>query len=171
MRYLKLLLISALVFIVALTALSLLFPSHLRVTRSINVAAPREKIYAALSDLRAWEEWNEFIRSASLTGKTWSSPSAGKGAFMRSDQLLLTVTGTGPDSVHCYWRQQKGRNFDGGFYIFRMQPDSLTVQGFMDFHFRWYPWEKLGILLYDKRLGPVLEESLAGLKHYLENSH
>jgi hypothetical protein len=171
MRFVKLILISALVFAGVLTALSFIFPSHLRVSRSINVAASREKVYAALSDLRSWDEWNEFIRSSSLTGKTWSSPSSGKGAFMRSDQLLLTMTGTGPDSVHLFWRQEKGRSFDGGFYIFRMQTDSLTIQGWMDFQFRWYPWEKLGILLYDKRLGPVLEESLAGLKRYVENSH
>jgi len=171
MRIIKLILLSALVFACVLTALSLLFPSHLRVSRSINVAASHEKVYEALSDLRSWEAWNEFLRSSSLTGKTWSSPSSGKGAYMRSDQLLLTMTGIGPDSVHLYWRQEKGRNFDGGFYIFRMQTDSLTIQGWLDFQFRWYPWEKLSILLYEKRLGPVLEESLAGLKRYVENSH
>src|SRR5882672_10070353 len=94
MRIIKLLFISAIVLFGVLTALSLLFPSRLRVSRAINIAAPREKIYAAVGDLRRWEEWNAFIRKTPLTGKTFSSPSTGKGAFLHSDQLAVTVAST-----------------------------------------------------------------------------
>jgi hypothetical protein len=168
MRIIKLLLISVIVLFGVLTALSFLFPSRLRMSRAINVAVPREKIEAAIGDLRAWEHWNRFILNTSLTGKSFSSPSSGQGAFLHSDQLSLTFTSAAPDSVALDWRLSNGKHFAGGYNILQNGGDSIVIQSWFDFHFRWYPWEKLGILVYDKNFGPVMEESLTDLKHYLE---
>jgi hypothetical protein len=170
MRFVKLLLLGGIALLVVMTAFSFLFPSHLRVGRTINIAAPREKVYAAIGNLRAWQHWNEFTRSTPLTGRTFSNPSSGIGAYFRSDQLLLTITATAPDSVRLDWKQPKGKNFTEAYNLIQIQPDSLTVQWWFDFHFRWYPWEKLGLLIYDKKLGPIMEESLGELKRYIENS-
>jgi hypothetical protein len=170
MRIIKFFLISGIVLFGVLTALSLLFPSRLRVSRAINVAAPREKIAAAVGDLRQWESWNAFIRASPLTGKVYSSPSSGNGAFLHSDQLSLTLLNGTADSVAVDWRLSGGKHFAGGYNVLPTGNDSITVQSWFDFHFRWYPWEKLGILVYDKRFGPLMEESLAGLKQYLEKS-
>jgi len=175
MRLIRLGLISFLLFFLVLLGLSLLFPSHQRVSRAINIAAPREKVYAAVSDLRAWDSWNRFVSNTPLTGRSISSPSSGKGAAIRSDQLIVTIleagqNAAGMDSVTIGWDQSHGKHFTGGFHLLQLYPDSLTVQWWFDFHFRWYPWEKFGSLVYDQKLGPVMEESLAGLKHFLENS-
>jgi hypothetical protein len=170
MRIIKLLLICAIGLFVVMTALSLLFPSRLRLSRAVNVAVPREKVYAAVGDLRRWEEWNAFIRATPLTGKTYSSPASGKGAFLHTDQLVLTVMTSAPDSVALDWRLSTGKHFEGGYNILQTGSDSVTIQSWFDFHFRWYPWEKLGILVYDKQFGPLMEESLAGLKQYLEKT-
>jgi len=170
MRFVKLFLLGAVALLVVMTAFSFLFPSHLRIGRTINIAASREKVYAAVGDLQSWQQWNEFVRSTPLTGKFVSTPSSGVGAVLRSDQLLITVTASGPDSVRLDWKQPKGKNFTEAYNLVRIHPDSLTVQWWFDFHFRWYPWEKLGILVYDKKLGPVMEESLDELKRYVEKS-
>ncbi|MBN9380079.1 MAG: hypothetical protein J0H74_04910 [Chitinophagaceae bacterium] len=169
-RIIKFLFISDVVLFGVLTALSLLFPSQLRMSRAINVAASRERIRGAVEDLHRWEEWNTFIRTTPLTGKTFSSPASGKGAFLHSDQLALEITGSAPDSVALDWRLSSGKHFKGGYNILGNEGDSITIQSWFDFHFRWYPWEKLGILVYDKQFGPLMEESLMDLKHYLEKS-
>jgi len=52
----------------------------------------------------------------------------------------------------------------------QVNPDSLTVQWWFELNLRWYPWEKLGVFVYDRKLGPVMEESLDSLKRYVENS-
>jgi hypothetical protein len=168
MRIVKFLLISIVGLFVAMTALSLLFPSQMRVSRGINIAVGREKAYATVSDLRTWEQWNGFIRGTPLTGKSLSTPSAGKGAALRSDQLVITEGISTPDYVAFDWNQLRGRRFEGGFNLLQVRPDSLTVQYWFDFHFRWYPWEKLGIFVYDRQWGPILQESLDSLKVYLE---
>jgi hypothetical protein len=170
MRFVRLLLIAVVVLFVVFTGISLLFPSHMRISRGINVAVSREKVYAVVSDLRTWEQWNGFIRNTPLTGKSVSSPSSGKGAMLRSDQLVITEGNSTPEAVAFDWNQLKGRRFEGGFNLLQFRPDSLTVQYWFDFHFRWYPWEKLGIFVYDRQWGPLLQESLDSLRLYLENS-
>lgn len=71
MRFIKLLVICVVVLLFVVTILSLILPAHLRVTRSVNIAASEEVIQGALSDLRTWEQWNEFVKSGSLTGMTY----------------------------------------------------------------------------------------------------
>src|ERR1700754_1429488 len=48
--------------------------------------------------------------------------------------------------------------------------DSLTVQWYFDLTFRWYPWEKMGAFVYDRKLGAAMEESLDSLQLFLKNS-
>jgi hypothetical protein len=43
-----------------------------------------------------------------------------------------------------------------------------TVQLYYDFHLKWYPWEKLGSIIYDKQLGPSMEKELRELKASVE---
>jgi len=172
MRFIKLGLISAIALFLVITALSLLFPAHMRVSRAVNIAAPREKVYRVAGELKTWSGWNHFVSdtNSALTGRSLSTPSVGKGAFWRSDQLKITVRSSSPDSIRMDWDQAKGRNFTGGFNLLQLYPDSLTVQWYFDFHFHWYPWEKFGGLVYDKKLGYIMEESLTDLKRYVENS-
>jgi uncharacterized protein YndB with AHSA1/START domain len=170
MRLIRFFLLSLIVLFLVLTGLSLLFPSHLRISRAVNIAAPRDRIYAALGDLRAWEQWNQFIHGTPLTGKAFSTPSSGKGAVLRSDQLVITEMEATPNYIVFDWNQTKGRRFEGGFNLLAFRPDTLAVQMWLDFHFRWYPWEKLGVFVYDRQWGPMMEESLDSLKRYLENS-
>ncbi|MEI9910747.1 MAG: hypothetical protein WDO71_14365 [Bacteroidota bacterium] len=42
--------------------------------------------------------------------------------------------------------------------------DSVTVQWYMDFHLRWYPWEKFGSLVLEKSHGARMEQGLTNLK-------
>ena len=170
MRYVRFLIISLISIFLVLTAFSLLFPSNLRVSRVINIAAPRDKVLAAMGDLRVWSQWNEFIRSTPLTHKTWSTPSMGVGARLSSDQMTITETAADSDGITLDWDLKGGKRYAGGMAVGRVNPDSLTIQWWFELHFRWYPWEKLGVFVYDRKLGPVMEESLSGLKQYVENS-
>ena len=170
MRFIKLFLIGAIVLFFVVTVFSLIFPSNLRISRAINIAATREKVWATIDDLRTWDSWNQFISLSPLTGKSFSAPSAGTGAFLRSDQLVVKIVRSGPDSILIDWDQVNGKPFKGGFNLMQLSPDSLTVQCYLDFRFRWYPWEKFGSMVYDQHLGPLMEGSLAGLKRLMENS-
>jgi hypothetical protein len=170
LRFIRFLILSLIVLFLVMTGLSLLFPSSTRVMRVITIAASRGKAMSTVSDLRTWPRWNGFVQSPDLTNKRWSTPSAGKNAWMRTDQLTVTETAADSNSIAVNWDLRGGKQYAGGFQIDQSFPDSVTVQWWFDLHFRWYPWEKLGVFVYDRRFGHVMEESLRGLKRDVENS-
>lgn len=158
------------VLFVVMTLLSLLFPSSLRVIRVVNIAASRQKTLATVSDLRSWTQWNEFVNSPQLTHKAWSDPADGKGAWMRSDQLSVEETAVDTQRITLRWDLKGGKQYSGVIDVYQTFPDSVSVEWWFDLHFRWYPWEKLGVFIYDRKLGPAMEESLSELKRYVENT-
>jgi hypothetical protein len=170
MQYLKFGVIGLLALFIVLTGLSLLFPADLRVSRVINVTAPQARTAAVVADLRTWKEWNGFFRSPALTHKRLSSPATGRGAWLASDQLTVRETAADSTGIDLLWELKGGKRYTGGINLLSVNPDSLTVQWWFDLHFRWYPWEKLGAFVYDRKLGPVMEESLDSLRAYLEKS-
>ena len=170
MRLIKFAMLGLVVLFAVLTAFSLLFPSDIRISRVVNVAASRRReTYTAVSDLQMWKKWNDFVYQSSLTNVRYSSPSAGAGALLWSDQLRIEEKRADTAGVLLNWDMAGGKKFVGGFQFLALNPDSLTVQWWFEFHFRWYPWEKLGIFVYDRKLGPVMEESLVALQRFVEN--
>ena len=75
-----------------------------------------------------------------------------------NDSVVMAVN-TGPYAK----RGETGWNF----YATEI-PNSVTVQWYMDFHLRWYPWEKFSSLLLEKRYGPMMEKGLGNLKALVE---
>ena len=170
MRYIKFFLFAAVTLFVVLTAFSLLFPSDMRISRVINVSASKARTLETIADLRSWGQWNQLVRNTQLTNKQYSSPSGGKGAWMSSDQLSVREMETDSNGILLQWDLKGGKRYAGGFDVFTVNRDSLTVQWYFNLHFRWYPWEKLGAFVYDRKLGPVMEESLDSLRAFLEKS-
>jgi hypothetical protein len=170
MRLVKFAFLGLIVLFAVLTGLSFLFPSTIQIGRSVNVAAARrQELYAAVSDFGTWKKWNDFVYQSSMTNIGYSSPSGGAGAYLRSDQLWIKETEADTAGVLMNWDMKGGKQFVGGFQFLSENPDSVTVRWWFEFHFRWYPWEKLGIFVYDRKLGPVMEESLGALQRFVEN--
>src|SRR5215213_4952675 len=67
MRFLKLGLISIVVIVALLFALSFLLPSHVRVSRAINIEAPVERIMPYIKGMDKWPQWNDVLKDPSIT--------------------------------------------------------------------------------------------------------
>lgn len=167
MRFIRLVFISIIVLGIALIFVFSLFPSHIRISRVINIPASKEKIAHTINDLQTWDEWNEL--TSHLSSKRLSNPTSGPGAFIESGEMRVMITASTTDSIATNWQENKKKQFTGGFNIIQIQDGPVTVEWYFDFHFRWYPWEKLGSMFYDKQLGPLMEKSLANLKSYIGN--
>ncbi len=112
MKIIKLGLISIVFFAIFLTILSFFFPSHVRISKAMDIRASKDSILIFKNSMNDPEiQWN--IMEATV-------------------------------------------------------PNTVTVQWYMDFHQRWYPWEKFSSLLLEKRYGPVLEKGLSDLKKRAE---
>jgi hypothetical protein len=161
MKFFKLGLISILGLAGVLTLISLLLPSNVRISRAVNINAPKEKILLRLYYLPRWKTWNTFISSMpnasvnnnSLKNKDWSISIA-----QRSDTL---VTAT--------WQPFKHTSFNSGYALIPQGQDYYTLQWYFNFRLHWYPWEKFQSIIYDSQMGPAMEQSLQLLKKELEN--
>jgi len=57
-----------------------------------------------------------------------------------------------------------------GWKIYRYSNmDSLTLQWYMDFHLKWYPWKKFGSLFFENTYGVMMEQGLNNVKTLTED--
>lgn len=163
MRFLKLAVISVVVIFLVLTAFSLLLPSHVRVSRAINIPAPPQKITSYLADLRKWNQWNSLLADSSIIISSTDS------ATIRTNRFDIGLLIARDDSVSTKWEQPNKKVFFANFSLIP-SGEVTIVQWYFDFHLRWYPWEKFGSIIYDDRMGPGMENSLTRLKALVETS-
>lgn len=164
MKVLKLGIISFIVFALLFTGISLFFPSHIRISKAIDINTGKEAVLNQLNNPRNWKTWYPGTDSSSylmVNGVIKGIQTGDQQGIMISgttDSSILTIN-VGPHS-------KKGTSgwiiYDGGL------PNTYTVQWYMDFRLRWYPWEKFSSLLLEKRYGPMMEKGLANLKARLE---
>ena len=57
---------------------------------------------------------------------------------------------------------------NGWKFISHAGSDSATLQWYIDFNLRWYPWEKFASLLFEKSYGAQMEQGLSNLKKIVE---
>lgn len=163
MRFVKLAIISAVIFSIVIYLFSLIIPSQVRVSRAINISAPKDSLRAAVTDLQQWKAWNELVNSADLTNKQYT------GETFSSDQLKVTRNSLVGDTLLTSWQQRNARVLSSGF-VWLGEDGQLVLQWYFDIKLRWYPWEKFGSIVFDKQLGPSMEKSLGNLKKLLENN-
>lgn len=161
MRFIKLALISAVILFIVVWLFSLLIPSHIRVSRAIDISAPKDSMVRFVTDLQQWAQWNEMVNSPQLTNKQFST------SGFTSDQLQVTVQSSAGDSLLTTWKRPNGRTVSGGFTWYANN-DRLALQWYFDIHLNWYPWEKFSGIIFDKQLGPPMEKSLGDLKKLVE---
>lgn len=163
MRFVKLGLISIVGLFVVILLISLLIPAHVRISRAININAPKDTIAAHLSDLRQWQPWNALTNAPARTNARYS-----KDGFI-SDGLQVQLLHINTDTITTAWRLESGREIGSGFNL-HTADNTTVVQWYFDFRLNWYPWEKFGSIIFDKQLGPPMEQSLAELKKKLETT-
>ena len=151
-------------FSLLITGISLFFPSHVRISKAIDITTSKDSLMHQIGDASNWKNWYPGADSLSLLfmeGRVRGiGMDNGQGLIINevNDSAVLTMN-TGPHS-------KKG---ESGWNIFPgTVPNSFTVQWYMDFHLRWYPWEKFSSLLLEKRYGRMMEEGLGKLKAWLE---
>jgi hypothetical protein len=144
MRFFKLGIISIIFFSIFLTLFSLLFPSHVRISKALEIRAGKDSVIRYLTDSSCLATWNSTrnLRTTTIT--------------VLKDTLDVTLNGKNPGA---------------GFTMLPASiPHAFTVQYYLDFHLRWYPWEKFSSLLMEKKYGTMMEKDLDKLRSLLEKN-
>jgi hypothetical protein len=164
---LRLVIGSIVIFSIIILFLFALFPSDISVTRMIQINKPKTEIRKKIVDLRKWTNWNRFLFETDSVNKI-TGYATGKidSNYIHEVYVNIDLLRTKPDSVFTRW-QHDGKSFKGNFILTDMNGRTV-VEWTLYFHIKWYPWEKLASMFYDKQLGPVMEKSLINLRNELE---
>ena len=82
-------------------------PDEFKMSRSITIAAPPEKIFPHVNDLHQWKPWSPWVRLDPSAKSIFSGPDAGAGAAMRWEGNgkvgvgTMTITDSRPSERIC----------------------------------------------------------------------
>ncbi len=162
MRLIKLVLISLIVLFALSTALSALLPSIVLVSRAVDIQAPPDSILARVKDIRQWPGWMDGMEGAGI--QIHSATSATLGG------TEVHITAVSDSAVVSDWNSKKANTQVATIRLITQpgQPVTVVQWQFVE-KLKWYPWAKLGSMMNDKIMGPMMEKNLDNLKKGLEN--
>ena len=147
MKYVKFLVLNIIVFGVLFTLISLLFPSVIQTSKTINIGGGENKILSSLFDATSWKKWNMFSQTDSLTNAT----------VITDSSIVVTK-----------WEYNRGRKLQCEIAVYKSTTDSIPVSFTITEKLKWYPWEKFRALVSDKAMSNAVELSLDNLKKQIE---
>lgn len=172
MRLIKLALLSFIFLFLLVTGISLFVPSHVIISRAINIGADRDSIMAQIKDAAKWKNWHPGLDSAQLLVVNGKVEGVVLDASDIKRPVTIFITRTDTNEVTAQFWPKKMRPVTNTWRtITYPDKDSVTVQWSMDFHLRWYPWEKFGSLMLEKSHGAKMEQGLTSLKKLLQSSY
>jgi hypothetical protein len=164
MHFIRLILISAIVLFIVITGISLFIPSHVRVSRAIDMTATRVAVMSQLRDPANWKNWYPGMDKAALIQEDNRVVGIGIG----SSKLIIDKVGE--NEVKAISTNKKMKPVTTVWQVVSSGSGAyVTVNWYMEFQLRWYPWEKFRSLLLEKTYGPMLERGLSNLKKSVEN--
>ncbi|MFN4314959.1 MAG: SRPBCC family protein [Chitinophagaceae bacterium] len=162
---LRLLLGSLLVIFVLITAISLFFPSRVRISRAINVLAAAEQVREPIRDMRQWTSWNPLLDSVEQDQIRFLPNEESIPEKLELNNVKVSWLAVSDSLLLASFSTDAGRPVTNGWQIITHPgTDSTTIQWYMDFRLRWYPWEKFSSLLLEKSYGSQLEVGLVRLR-------
>jgi len=160
MRVIKLAILSFIILFVVVTIISLFIPEKITISKATNIAADNNVVYTYIEKLPEWKQWHPALKDLSqneiqiLNDNSMKVRGTTINVLERKQEELVTEMVT-----------DGGRPIISGFKILRhQQGDSSTLQWYMDFKLRWYPWEKFRSLFFENVYGVQMEQGLANLK-------
>jgi Polyketide cyclase / dehydrase and lipid transport len=163
MRVIKLAILSFIFLFLLVTIISFFIPGHIRISKATNIVADDTVVYTYIKDLSKWKQWHPALKSIP------------ENEFQILDSSIsirgtvISIAEKKEDELVTEMKTDNGRPILSGFKIIRhQQGDSATLQWYMDFKLRWYPWEKFRSLFYENIYGLQMEQGLSNLKELSE---
>lgn len=160
MKLLKLAAISLVCLFALATAIGALLPSKVLVSRAVNINAPAAKILAAINDIRQWKNWVQGMNDGSVHINSAHEAVIGKSTVrivQVSDSIIVSE-----------WISPQHKKQVSTIHLIDQPQQNLTiVQWQFEQAVGWLPWEKLGTIMNDKILGPMMEKNLEQLRQYI----
>src|SRR6266496_1208419 len=165
MRIIRLIIISIIVLLIIVTIISLFIPSHVQVSKAILIHTPKNSVMAQIDDPTNWKNWYPGANSSNLFYENGIATGL---ILNKSKQQYIKITEKKEDEVMAVYILPNKKIRTGWQIATTLYSSSVTVQWYMDFHLRWYPWEKFTSFMFERIYNPQLQQGLDNLKTFLE---
>jgi hypothetical protein len=136
------------------TLISLFIPSQIRLSKVITIRANRDSVFTIISKEDQWYRWH---------------PAFTPGNPAKAAPAITTRIISENDSVlQMQWQQGKRTPVWNEWRLFSGTGEYASLQWSMMINTAWYPWEKIGVLMYEPTYGKMMEGGLANIKSELE---
>src|SRR6476619_7617585 len=107
MRILRLVLVSFFILFAVVTAIGLLFPATVKVSRAANISAPYDTVYKYLNDVKYWKLWMDGADTATLVFMSLKTEGPGTVAKIGVSGEVRMLRST-QDSIFSDWKSGEG---------------------------------------------------------------
>jgi hypothetical protein len=118
-----------------------------------------------ISNAANWKNWYPGADSSKFFYETDTI----KGLILdEHKRQYIVITGRKEDEVTAEYILPNKKIPTGWLIAVNTEANSVTIQWYMDFHLRWYPWEKFSSFVFERVYHPQLQQGLDNLKRFLE---
>jgi hypothetical protein len=154
MRVLKLALLSFLFLFGLVTLISLLIPSHIRISKAIDLNSKNDSAYSLIANKDKWPLWHPAYKNLNDTAQLkWLQETSWKKLAQNDSLIIVEIRPKGKRTITNGWQFYRHNN-----------SQNQTLQWYMDFNLPWYPWQKFSSLFFEGTYGKMMENGLNNLK-------
>jgi Polyketide cyclase / dehydrase and lipid transport len=165
MKLIKLALISFFLLFLVILVISLFIPSDLRISRAKDISVYRDTAIQYMGNPATWKQWFPGMEKQALLF-IGGQP---KGLVLdEGRKRFLVIDTVAANAVRAEYKGLSKTVTTGWLVQNDKGEKQLTIQWYMDFKLKWYPWEKFASLLFEKNYGAMMEQGLEKLKTELE---
>lgn len=166
MRLIKLAILSFIFLFLLMTIISLFIPGNIRISKATNIAADDKIVYTYIDELTDWKEWHPALKNVPE-----NEFAVLKDSSIKVQGTTISVLERKNEEIITEMITDAGRPIISALKVIRhQQGDSSTLQWYMDFKLRWYPWEKFKSLFFEDIYGFQMEQGLENLKSLSEGN-
>ncbi len=162
MNVIKLGLISAVVLFLVATAIGMLLPSSLTISRATDINRAKTDILPFVNNAATWPMWMEGLKDPTANKQLKNS------STWQLGKTTINIVSADTSTIVTNWFIN-GENNKAVFNIIYQSPTVTTVQWGFEQRFGWLPWEKFSSLFAEKAIGMGMEKSLDNLKQLVES--
>jgi hypothetical protein len=153
-------------------------PDFFKVSRSINISAPQDKVFGHVNDLHQWEAWSPWAKLDPHAQNTYEGAASGEGAAMSwkgNNQVgegRMTITQSRPIE-YIQFRLDFEKPFKGtsmAEFSFMTQNDQTIVTWTMSGKNDWIAKVMSVFMNCDKMIGEQFDKGLLQLKSVAESN-
>ena len=171
LRLVKVFFIVLLALFAVITLFSLIIPSKIKVSRIVVINGhSKTDILDQLSNLQHWKNWQPLFKSNNA--KIIYSDNQKQCTILQNGQeTILEITSVDTSSIAFTLKEKSSPTINNKIEVHSIPVDnSIQVEWEAITKLKWYPWEKFYAIFMDKLTGPGYENSLNGLKEFIEKS-